>query len=120
MILADTSVWIDHFRREGSSLASLLGGRQVVLHPFVYGELVCGNLTDRRRTTRMLADLRTAPVVAHGLVVRLVERHRLHGTGLGWVDVHLLAAAMVHQHTLMTLDAALDEAAARLGVAAHA
>ena len=116
MIIPDSSVWVEMFRREDAALEGVLLGKQAELHPFVLGELACGNLGSRKRTLSMLMRLRPAPVVPHGVVVRLVEQQRLYGQGLGWIDMHLLAAAVVGARGLMTYDERLSSAASRLGV----
>ncbi len=117
MILADTSIWIRFFRDGGTDLRALLESGSVVIHEFVIGELACGNLRDRRET---LADLNRLPVV-HGAstaeVLFMIERHGFQGRGLGWVDLHLLAASRVGHLTIYTLDHALAKAAVELGVA---
>ena len=93
MILVDTSVWIDHFRKGDSSLISLLESNQVLMHPFISGELALGNLQNRITILRMLRDLPTAKVADDGEVRLFIERHQLMGSGIGYVDAHLLAAA---------------------------
>jgi predicted nucleic acid-binding protein len=115
VILADTSVWIDFFRRGEASFAARLAKRQVAVHPFVAGELACGQVPLRAQT---LADLRTLPAVgtaADHEVLHLIELHRLHGSGLGWTDVHLLAAALLAGMPLVTQDRRLAAAARALG-----
>jgi predicted nucleic acid-binding protein len=117
MVLADTSVWIEHFRRGNSLFADLLTEGLVLIHPFIAGELGCGNLKNRART---LADLQALPAVTVAVnseVSQLLEDRRLWGRGLGWVDVHLLASAMVSNCRLWTLDQRLSQAAAMLGLA---
>jgi predicted nucleic acid-binding protein len=118
VILVDTSVWIEHFRSGKIGLDSSTLARSL-LHPFVLGELSCGQLPDRRRTLRHLSELPAAFVADHGLVLRVVEHHTLWGTGLSWIDVHLLTTAIAGKHTLWTLDKGLSTAAARLNVAHH-
>jgi hypothetical protein len=110
MTLVDTSVWIDHLRRPDQELATLLEAEQVLMHPFVFGELSLGNLRDRGKVLRNFGFIETIPVVAEGLVGELVHRHQLWGKGLGWVDCHLLASAHdAHAH-LITRDKALKAA----------
>ena len=94
-VLADTSVWIDHWRHGNRRLAQLLEGNSLVVHPFVLGEIALGQITAR---TEVLADLATldAPRVAeHDEVLALIERAGLWGRGIGWVDAHLLASALL-------------------------
>ena len=117
MILVDTSVWVDHFRAANSRLAELLEDGQVLCHPFVVGELACGNLRRRVEVLSLLADLPRLPALASEDVMSFVDGHRLMGKGLGWIDVHLLAAAVASRETLWTKDRRLANAANRLGVA---
>ncbi len=117
MILVDTSVWIDHFRSGNSSLADVLGEERVFAHPFVIGELACGNLRNR---TQILADLQVLPAAVcaeHEDVLALLGDRKLWGKGLGWIDAHLLASAVLSRCELWTLDKGLRRAAAALGVA---
>ena len=116
MTLVDTSVWVDHFRRGNAALARLLEHGEVVAHPFVIGELSLGSLKRRGDILELLMALPTAAMVGHDEAVRLIDRHRLFGTGLGWVDVHILASALVGQVSLWTLDRRLAAAAGVLGV----
>ena len=118
MILVDTSVWIDHFRgRAGAELALLLEAGDVLVHPWVVGELALGALGPRRAA--ILSDiglLPAAPVLTEADTLRLVAAHRLWGAGIGWVDAQLLGAALLAGAGLWTHDRALARAAARLGV----
>ena len=92
MILVDTSVWVDHLRAGNAGLVALLDRSQVLAHPFVVGELACGNLRNRVEVLRLLQDLPQAPVARDVEVLFFIERHRLMGRGIGYVDAHLLAA----------------------------
>jgi predicted nucleic acid-binding protein len=117
LILVDTSVWIDHLRRGDARLAALLERGEVATHPFVIGELACGSLKERPVILQLLKQLPPAVVADHEEVLRLVERHRLHGRGIGYVDVHLLAAAsLTHGARLWTRDRRLHRLAAELGL----
>jgi predicted nucleic acid-binding protein len=118
VILVDTSVWAAHFRGGRRDLSLLLEHQQVLGHPFVIGELSCGRLPHRKRTLADLAQLPAAPVAVQDEVLDLIERHRLMGTGLGWVDAHLLASSFLARAPLWTLDRALGGQARRLGVSA--
>ena len=118
MTLADTSVWINHLRANDPALVELLEDNQVVMHPMVIGELACGNLRDRERVLDLLKDLPQIPVAEDGEVLFLIERHRLMGRGIGYIDAHLLAAAsLTDTVTLWTEDRRLEGAAAALGLA---
>jgi hypothetical protein len=120
MILVDTSVWIAHFREAGSNLAHLLSEGLVMVHPFVVGELACGNLKNR---DGILSDLQALPPAApatHEEALRLVKDRKLWGTGIGWIDAHLLASALLSEAELWTLDERLDRAAAAASVKRYA
>ena len=118
MTLADTSVWINHLRANDPALAKLLEDNQVVMHPMVIGELACGNLRDRERVLDLLKELPQIPVSDDVEVLFLIERHRLMGRGIGYIDAHLLAAAsLADTVTLWTEDRRLHGAAAALGLA---
>lgn len=118
MILVDTSVWIDHLRDRDSTLVSLLETCDVLAHPLVTGELAMGTIRKRTEFIALLGELPTAPVADHHEVLTLIETRGLHGTGLGIVDAHLLASALLAPGTaLWTRDRRLAEAAARLEIA---
>ncbi len=114
-VLADTCVWVDHFRRGNEGLAALLDRGAALCHPHVIGELACGGIRRRREVLSLLLDLPAAPEAAFEEVLTLVDSHGLHGIGLGWVDVHLLASAKIAAVPLWTLNRRLAEAATRLG-----
>lgn len=116
MVLADTSVWIQHFRRGEPTLASHLAEGRVLMHPFVLGELACGSLKKRAEILADLQELPLAKLASTAEALRLIEDRRLWGRGLGWVDVHLLASALLSDCEFWTLDKRLGEAAAKLGL----
>lgn len=95
MILVDSSVWIDHLRAGAPTLVELLNSNNVLAHPFVVGELACGNLKNRKMVLSLLQDLPTIQVATDDEVLFFVERHELMGRGIGYVDAHLLAAIML-------------------------
>ncbi len=111
MILVDTSVWVDHLRRAEEELQNLLDAGEVLSHPFVIGELACGNLKNRDEILSLLTFLPRAEVASDEEVLDLVAKRKLYGKGLGWIDVHLLAAARLSQCTLWTRDKTLAAAA---------
>ena len=117
MILVDSSIWVDHFRRRNASLIELLDTDQVLCHPFVIGELACGTLRARTSTLELLRTLPEAPMMEHDEVLVLVERHRLAGAGIGWVDAHLVGSALLTRAALWTSDRSLAAAVRRLGIA---
>lgn len=119
MILADTSVWIDHLRVGDAVLGDFLGRGGVLGHPFVTGELALGNLRQRDIVLRALRRLPQAIVASHEEVLRLVERQPLYGLGIGYVDAHLLAAVRLTEGAkLWTRDRRLRRVAVKLGLAA--
>ena len=118
MILVDTSIWIDHGRRRHDRLVAWLTEGLVLGHPFVQGELACGQMPRRAEVLALFEQLPAATVVPHPEMLQFVDRHRLMGQGLGWIDLHLLASALVSHATLATRDGRLARAARDLGVAA--
>ena len=116
MILVDTSVWVDHLRRGDAELAALLDRSVVLMHPFVVGEIACGSLSDRSSILGLLADLPIAVVPEAQEVLGFIDHHRLHGKGIGYVDVHLLASVtLTHGASLWTRDRRLRAVAEGLG-----
>ena len=115
MILADTSVWIEHLRYGESRLRAALEAERILMHPFVIGELACGNLRDRDEVLDLLARLPSAPMATEREAHALLDRHALAGRGIGWIDVHLLAAtALAAPARLWTLDRRLATVAEKL------
>ncbi len=118
MILVDTSVWIDHLRSGEPALATALEGGRVLMHPFVLGELACGNLENRSEVLRLLGDLPAAPTATDPEALGLIERRALMGRGVGYIDVHLLtSAALAGVGRLWTRDRRLAAVAAELELA---
>ena len=118
MILVDTSVWIDHLRRGVPLLEGVLEEGQVLMHPFVLGEVACGNIRNRVEVLRLLGDLPAAPTVTDREAVGFIERHALMGRGIGYVDVHLLASTtMDGAARLWTFDKRLAEVASGMKLA---
>lgn len=117
MILADTSVWVDHLRFGEPLLAGLLEGGGVVMHPFVLGELACGNLKNRHEMLRLLGALPAAKTATDGEALEFIEHRALMGRGIGYVDVHLLASTVLDGSArLWTRDKRLAAIAAELGL----
>ena len=120
MILVDTSIWVDYFRSGDQLLSYLLDRKQVLGHPFVFGELSLGSSRQRAELVAQLVKLRSAEVARHEEVLRLIDAHALYGRGIGYVDVHLLASAILTPDTqLWSHDRRLNAAAEVLGVAAR-
>ena len=116
MILVDTSAWVDHLRAADPQLAALLHEGAVCCHPFVVGELACGTLRHRSEILSLLRNLPQGAMVDHAEALEFVEIHGLMGSGLGWVDVHLLASVRLEGWRLWTKDRRLAHAARRVGV----
>jgi predicted nucleic acid-binding protein len=114
VILVDTSVWIAHFRADVPELGQTLIDQQVLTHPFIIGELACGNLRDRADTLAWLRRLPAAVVARDSEVMSLIEARHLWRSKIGWVDAHLLASALMSDCQLWSQDRPLREAAARL------
>jgi predicted nucleic acid-binding protein len=119
MILVDTSVWIDHLRASDEMLQTLLQRNRVRTHPFVIGEISLGSLRQRDAVLGALNGLPKATVATESEVSRLIDDETLHGLGIAYGDVHLLAAARLTPGTaLWTRDRRLHAVAERLGLAA--
>lgn len=104
MVLVDTSVWIDHFRAKSASFSTLLARDQVVVHPFVMGEIACGNLANRKEVISLLHALPQVTRVEDDELLLFLERHALMGRGVGLIDVHLLASCHLDDCLLWTKD----------------
>lgn len=116
MILVDTSIWIDHLRRSNAGLVELLEQTQVVIHPWIVGELACGNIKNRKELLLLLKSLPSIGVADDDEVLQLIESKKLMGRGIGWVDVHLLATCLIEGVPLWTGDKNLRTISAALGV----
>jgi hypothetical protein len=117
MVLVDTSVWVAHFREGDSHLKELLERGRVACHPFVIGELACGSLHNRKEILSLMEALPPAVMATHDEVMKLVENHRLMGVGLGYIDVHLLASALLTPAQIWTNDMSLRSIASELNIA---
>jgi predicted nucleic acid-binding protein len=117
VILVDTSVWVEHLRRGSSQLAALLEAADVACHPFVVGELACGRLRQRSEILALLAALPIVPVTEHHEVLSFLEANELPGSGIGWVDAHLLASASLVRTPIWTLDRRMASVARALDLA---
>lgn len=116
MILVDTSVWVSHFRDGDTELANLLNDGKVLCHPFVVGELACGNLKDR---TDILSYLQLLPMsieAEHHEVLSFIENNCLMAKGLGFVDFHLITSAVLTDVPIWTLDKKLAQVSANLHI----
>ena len=116
MVLVDTSVWVSHFREGNPKLASWLNDGEVVCHPFVIGELACGNLRNRAEILSLLQSLPMSVEARHEEVMEFIDNRNLVGKGLGYVDIHLLVSALLTGIPLWTLDKKLKQAAGTLSI----
>jgi predicted nucleic acid-binding protein len=114
MVLVDTSVWVSHLRETHAGLVDLLNDGEVACHPFVVGELACGNLKNRTVILALLEALPMAVLVEHKEILAFIEGHGLMGKGLGYIDVHLLASAVLTGLPLWTFDKKLARIAGTL------
>jgi predicted nucleic acid-binding protein len=104
MILVDTSVWVSHFRYGNSHLKEILNNGEVMCHPFVIGELACGNIKNRDEILLLLHSLPLAGTADQSEVLRFIDSHQLMGRGLGLIDFHLLISALLNDALFWTLD----------------
>jgi predicted nucleic acid-binding protein len=116
VILVDTSIWVSHLNAGDSHLKALLEQGEVVCHPFIVGELACGRIKNRTEVLSLLRALPTARMAVHDEVLGFIDRHGLMGIGLGFVDVHLLASALLSNAPLWTTDKPLAAASTRLSI----
>ncbi|MEA5410793.1 type II toxin-antitoxin system VapC family toxin [Synechococcus sp. BA-120 BA3] len=116
MILVDTSVWVEHLRCGMPRLATRLLEGEVLIHPWVIGELACGHLRHRRQVLSLLQGLPAAVVASDEEVLLLIERDQLMGRGIGYVDVHLLASARLSHCRLWAQDRRLAAVAEEHGL----
>lgn len=117
MILADTSVWVDHFRRHNARFAARLDEGVIAVHQWVIGELACGGLRHRTQVLQLMRAMPAVPTASFDEVLHLVERRKLMELGIGWTDAHLLAGCLLSGARLWSLDARLTRVAAVLDVA---
>ena len=119
MILVDTSVWIDHLRHGDSTLVKLLNAGQVLVHPFVIGEIALGSLRQRDLILDTLTDMPRAKIATDEEVLALIDQSNLYGIGIGYIDAHLLASTRLTPGTLLwTRDKRLRAVANKVGLLA--
>jgi len=116
MVLIDTSVWVHHLREGNTRLEALLEQTEVLTHPFVIGELACGRMRNRHEILSLLQSLPQAEIAEHAEALQFIEKWRLAGSGLGFVDVHLLASGVLTGTPLWTLDKRLQGASEDLRI----
>jgi predicted nucleic acid-binding protein len=116
MVLVDTSVWVSHLRDGNEDLQKLLHEGEVVCHPFIIGELACGNLKNRDEILTYLQSLPMTILAEDEEVLKFIEDNQLMGKGLGYIDVHLIASAQLTSVVLWTLDKTLNKFTEKLGI----
>ncbi len=116
MLLVDTSVWVRHLREGDLDLEKLLNDGEVMCHPYIVGELACGNLKNRNEVLSLLQLLPPATLANHEEILQFIEENQLMGKGLGYVDVHLAASAVLTGVPMWTHDRRLNETNEALGI----
>ncbi len=116
MILVDTSVWISHLRDGNNCLEGLLNKGIVSCHPFILGELACGSIRNRNEILSLLQALPIARIVEHDEVLKFIENRKLISKGLGYVDIHLLASAILSDSLMWSLDKTSNKTAVELNI----
>ncbi|NLS21092.1 type II toxin-antitoxin system VapC family toxin [Rhizobium sp. P40RR-XXII] len=120
MILADTSIWIDHFRHGDAELRTIVDNDRLLCHPAVIGELALGSLRDRGSVITFLAAQREAFVATHDEVMTMIDRHGIFSMGIGYTDAHLLASILLDPRAaLWTRDKRLQVAAEKAGASLY-
>ena len=116
MVLVDTSVWVAHLLEGNTGLEILLNDGDVICHPLIIGELACGNLKNRSEILSLLQSLPMVSQAEHTEVMQFIENFHLMGKGLGYIDMHLLASALLSNISLWTFDKKLNRVASKLGL----
>ncbi len=116
MVLVDTSVWVRHLREGDSDLEHLLNNGEVMCHPYIVGELACGNMKNRREVLSLLQLLPLAILARLEEILQFIELNHLMGKGLGYIDVHLAASAVLTGVPIWSYDKKLNEASEGLGI----
>lgn len=118
MVVVDTSIWIDHLAKADERLQQLLLNGQVLMHPYIIGELACGNLKPRDEILEMLAVLPAAPLAQDHEVLYFLNANQFYRQGIGYVDAHILSSvALLRTATLWTRDKRLSHLAQKIGLA---
>jgi len=116
MVLVDTSVWVHHLRQGAPKLERLLNDGEVMCHPFVIGELACGSIRNRTEILSLLQNLPLATAATHDEVLQFIARNHVMGRGIGYIDVHLCASALLTGVPMWTYDSRLNETNEGLGI----
>ena len=116
MVLVDTSIWISHFRDNNSYLKNLLIDEVVACHPFIIAELACGNIKNRKEIIALLQALPQTLIAEHDEILAFIEHKKLMGTGIGLIDVYLLASSLLTSIPLWTTDKRLSASAKKMNI----
>jgi predicted nucleic acid-binding protein len=117
MVLVDTVIWIDHFNFSDQKLEYLLNENDVATHPYILGELACGNIKNRKIIFTYLNALPSIPEISKEEFYLFLDQHRLFGIGLSFIDIHLLASALISHCLIYTRDKILLASAIKLKIA---
>jgi predicted nucleic acid-binding protein len=117
MILVDTSVWADHIRQKNDRMSTLLKDGQILIHPYVVGELALGNLHNRAVYLASFESFPPAIIARDDEFMAMIDAHQLHGTGIAYIDAHLLASSRLSFAKLWTNNKRLQLVAERFGLA---
>jgi len=116
VILVDSSIWMDHFRKQNTHLIAVLERDEACIHPFVIGEVACGNLKNRKEIIDLLHALPDVQKAEDDEILFFIERHHLNGRGVGLIDIHLLAACLMAGCRLWTADKRLQKVAREMHI----
>ena len=117
LVLADSSIWVTHFKEGQKHLTQLLEQGLIACHPYIIGELACGSLKKRREIIQLLEALPVVDVLDNTEIIEFIESRKLMSIGIGYVDIHLLGSSLLSNTPLWTFDKALVKAAKFLDIA---
>ena len=117
MVIVDTSIWVNHLRKGSLHLEELLLNAKVVCHPFIIGELACGNIKNRNGFLSLIQTLPMAPMIDPDEFLYFIEQKGLIGKGIGFVDIYLLSSACLSEIPLWTSDKKLKSVSIELNIA---
>ena len=116
MVLVDTSIWIDHFQKSDSNLKKLLLAAEVVNHPYVIGELACGNLSNRLEILSLLESLPKTIIARQEEILEFINKNKLYGLGVGYIDIHLIASTLLDGLKIWSKDKSLISVAEQFNI----
>jgi predicted nucleic acid-binding protein len=115
-VLVDSSVWVGHFKQRNEHLVALLEADQVVCHPYIVAEVACGTPPSRKAIISMLTEMESTPVATQGELIAMLDGRLLYGRGCSFVDLSLLASALLGEKTLIwTFDKRFEQLAGEAG-----